>query len=159
MYVLKYPHCSKNWARICRPFRKTRIRFPAWQPRTSPPGHIGCMAKRIPWNWFLTSINVYKYGLWHYLFVHGKYLKSGDITLKLLQVLHIYHIMSQCQNFKNLSSLVFYCSFCYNFWSFKSTSGSKYKPAVAGTSMYRWFPVNWAPHTHICLPDFQATAM
>ncbi len=34
------------WARICKPFKESRNRFPAWL------------------NWFLGSLNRYKYGLW-----------------------------------------------------------------------------------------------
>ncbi len=138
MYVLKYPHWSKKrfepvFVDLLRsPGINSQhsgpVRQPYWLYR---PARLHRLAVPIPRNWFLVSINVYKYGL---------------------------------QNFKNIyRRLFFYCSFCLKYRFFKSTSGSicilYYKPAVAGISMYRWFPVNWAPHTHICLPDFQATAM
>jgi hypothetical protein len=45
-------------ARICKPFKELRNRFPAWRAcRTGPPGYKGQR------NRFLGSINVYKYGL------------------------------------------------------------------------------------------------
>jgi hypothetical protein len=52
-------------ARICRPFKEPRNRFPALRAgndnpicRAGPPGYIGWR------NRFLGAINVYKYGLW-----------------------------------------------------------------------------------------------
>ncbi len=54
--------------RICRPFKETRNRFPAWpvrQPYFSyRPVRLHRLAKSIPRNRFLGSLNVYKYGLW-----------------------------------------------------------------------------------------------
>ncbi len=57
------------WARICRSFKETRYRFSAWRAGTKPylsywPARLHRLAKSIPRNRFLGSINVYKYGLW-----------------------------------------------------------------------------------------------
>jgi hypothetical protein len=56
-------------ARICRSFNETRYRFSAWRAGTKPylsywPVRLHRLAKSIPRNRFLSSINVYKYGLW-----------------------------------------------------------------------------------------------
>ncbi len=56
-------------ARICRSFKKTRYRFSAWRAGTKPylsywPARLHRLAKSIPQNRFLGSINNYKYGLW-----------------------------------------------------------------------------------------------
>jgi hypothetical protein len=56
-------------ARICRSFKETRYRFSAWRVGTKPylsywPARLHRLAKSIPQNRFLCSINVYKYGLW-----------------------------------------------------------------------------------------------
>jgi hypothetical protein len=55
-------------ARICRSFKETRYRFPAWRAGTKPylsywPARLNRLAKSIPRNRFLGSINVYKYEL------------------------------------------------------------------------------------------------
>ncbi len=55
-------------ARICRSFKETRYRFLAWRAGTKPylsywPARLHRLAKSIPRNRFLGSINVYKYGL------------------------------------------------------------------------------------------------
>ncbi len=57
------------WARICRPFKEPRNRFPAWRAGTQLylsywPAGLLRLAKSIPRNRFLGSIIVYKYGLW-----------------------------------------------------------------------------------------------
>ncbi len=58
----------KHRARICRSFKKTRYRFSAWRAGTKPylsywPARLHRLAKSIPQNRFLGSINNYKYGL------------------------------------------------------------------------------------------------
>jgi hypothetical protein len=55
-------------ARICRSFKETRYPFSAWRAGTKPyfsywPARLHWLAKSIPRNRFLGSINVYKYGL------------------------------------------------------------------------------------------------
>ncbi len=45
-YVVHFVFLRDVWARICKPFKESRNRFPAWLNR------------------FLGSLNVYKYGLW-----------------------------------------------------------------------------------------------
>jgi hypothetical protein len=55
-------------ARICRSFKETRYRFSAWRAGTKPflsywTARLHRLAKSIPRNRFLGSINVYKYGL------------------------------------------------------------------------------------------------
>jgi hypothetical protein len=55
-------------ARICRSFKETRYRFSAWRAGTKPylsywPARLHRLAKSIPRNRFLGSINIYKYGL------------------------------------------------------------------------------------------------
>jgi hypothetical protein len=54
-------------ARICRSFMETRYRFSAWRAGTKPylsywPARLHRLAKSIPRNRFLGSINFYKYG-------------------------------------------------------------------------------------------------
>ncbi len=56
-------------ARICRPFKESRNRFPAWRAGTTalfvvPARQAAWLVESIPLNRFLGSINVYKYGLW-----------------------------------------------------------------------------------------------
>jgi hypothetical protein len=56
-------------ARICKPFKEPRNRFSAWRAGTTTLFVVpACqatyrIAESIPWNRFLGSINVYKYGL------------------------------------------------------------------------------------------------
>jgi hypothetical protein len=55
-------------ARICRSCKETRYRFSGWRAGTKPylsywPARLHWLAKSIPRNRFLGSINVYKYGL------------------------------------------------------------------------------------------------
>jgi hypothetical protein len=50
-------------ARICRPFKEPRNRFPAWRTGTYRLARLHRLAESIPRNRFLGSINVYKYGL------------------------------------------------------------------------------------------------
>jgi hypothetical protein len=55
-------------ARICRSCKETRYRFSAWRASTKPylsywPARLHRLAKSIPRNRCLGSINVYKYGL------------------------------------------------------------------------------------------------
>ncbi len=55
-------------ARICRSFKETRYRFSSWRAGTKTylsywPARLHRLAKSIPRNRFLGSINVYKYGL------------------------------------------------------------------------------------------------
>ncbi len=67
------PAVSEVWfdsfrARICRSFKETRYRFSAWRAGTKPylsywPARVHRLAKSIPRNRFLGSINVYKSGL------------------------------------------------------------------------------------------------
>jgi hypothetical protein len=52
-----------------KPFKAPRNRFPAWRAGTTtifvvPPTKLHRLAKSMPWNRFLGSLNVYKYGLW-----------------------------------------------------------------------------------------------
>ncbi len=57
----------KNRARICRPFKEPRNRFPAWRACTTTsrqPARPHRLAESVHRNRFLASINVYKYGLW-----------------------------------------------------------------------------------------------
>jgi hypothetical protein len=56
-------------ARICKPFKEPRNRFPARRAGTTThrPARLHKLAESIPWNRFLGSLNVYIYGLW-YLF-------------------------------------------------------------------------------------------
>ncbi len=69
--------CEFRWwlrARICRSFKENRNRFPAWRAGTKPsfsywPARLHRLAKSIPRNRFLSSINVYKYGLWILKFI------------------------------------------------------------------------------------------
>jgi hypothetical protein len=54
-------------ARICRSFKGTRYRFSSWRAGTKPylsywPARLHRLAKSIPRNRCLGSINVYKYG-------------------------------------------------------------------------------------------------
>jgi hypothetical protein len=52
-----------NWARICKPFKEPRNQSPAWRPGTIT--LLDVLARQvtfIPWNRFLGSLNVYKYG-------------------------------------------------------------------------------------------------
>jgi hypothetical protein len=64
-------YCERRnelWARICRSFKETRYRFSAWRAGTKPylsywPARLHRLAKSIPRNRCLGSINVYKYGL------------------------------------------------------------------------------------------------
>ncbi len=56
-------------ARICRSFKGTRYWFSAWRAGTKPylsywPARLHRLAKSIPRNRCLGSINVYKYGFW-----------------------------------------------------------------------------------------------
>jgi hypothetical protein len=74
-WMLALRLCSSSWnhggssrARICRSFKETRNRFPAWRAGTTtlffvPAVSLHRLAKSIPRNRFLGSINVYKYGL------------------------------------------------------------------------------------------------
>jgi hypothetical protein len=55
-------------ARICKPFKEIRNRFPAWQAGTTtlfdvPAAKLHWLVESIPWNRILGSLNVYKYGL------------------------------------------------------------------------------------------------
>jgi len=65
-----YLNCTVCWARICKPFKEPRNWFPAWRAcATTPfcrtgPRRLHRLAKLIPRNRFLGSLNVYKYGLW-----------------------------------------------------------------------------------------------
>jgi hypothetical protein len=64
--LLTFPPLHR--ARICRSFKETRYRFSAWRAGTKPylsywPARLHRLAKSIPRNRFLGSINVYKYGL------------------------------------------------------------------------------------------------
>ncbi len=66
-------------ARICKPFKEPRIRFPGWVADTTTlfnvPGRQATWAggidslESIPWNRFLDSLNVYKFGLTLFLTV------------------------------------------------------------------------------------------
>jgi hypothetical protein len=57
--------------RICRPFKEPRNRFPALRGgpydnpilRTCPPCRLHRLANTIPWNRFLGSLSIYKFGL------------------------------------------------------------------------------------------------
>jgi hypothetical protein len=69
-YSVPSPHrlFKNSRARICRSFKETRYRFSAWRAGTKPylsywPARQHRLAKSIPRNRFLGSINVYKYGL------------------------------------------------------------------------------------------------
>ncbi len=61
----------RSWARIWKPFKEPRNRFPAcWAGTTTllfdvpgPQDYIGWLAESIPWNRFLGSLNVYKFRL------------------------------------------------------------------------------------------------
>ncbi len=60
--------CPETTARICKPFIESRNRFPAWRASTSPylsyrPARLHRLVRSIPWNQFLGSLDVYKYGL------------------------------------------------------------------------------------------------
>jgi hypothetical protein len=56
-------------ARICKPFKEPRNRFPSWRPGTTTPfdvyraARLHRLEESISWNRFLGSVNVYKYGL------------------------------------------------------------------------------------------------
>ncbi len=59
---------TESRARICRSFKETRYRFSAWRAGTKPyltywPARLHRLAKSIPRNRFLSSINFYKYRL------------------------------------------------------------------------------------------------
>ncbi len=78
LYKRECKHCRgcTTWtgyfkcrARICRSFKETRYRFSAWRAGTKPylsywPASLHRLAKSIPRNRCLGSINVYKFGLW-----------------------------------------------------------------------------------------------
>ncbi len=72
---------SKYRARICKPFKEPRNRFPAWQASTTyRPATPQRLAESIPGNWFiLGSLNVYKFGLssakWSYSLHRGSCTK------------------------------------------------------------------------------------
>ncbi len=62
-------HWLEIRARICRSFKGTRYRFSAWRAGTKPylsywPARLHRLAKSIPRNRCLGSINFYKYGFW-----------------------------------------------------------------------------------------------
>jgi hypothetical protein len=66
----KYFHvvfiCPEAWARICKRLQSSGIDSMESICRicsTGPPGYIG-RRNSIPWNRFLGSLNVYKFGLW-----------------------------------------------------------------------------------------------
>ncbi len=52
------------WARICKPFKEPRNRFPAWRAGTTQPyltyqhAKLHRLAESISWNWFLGSLNI-----------------------------------------------------------------------------------------------------
>ncbi len=57
------------WARICRPFKGPRNRFPPWRAGTTTlivvlAGKLHRLVESISRNRFLGSLNFYKYGLW-----------------------------------------------------------------------------------------------
>ncbi len=58
------------WARICKPFKEPRNRFPAWRVGTTALfvvpvcARLHRLVESTPWIRFLGSLNVYKYGLW-----------------------------------------------------------------------------------------------
>ncbi len=59
---------SKIRARICKPFKEPRNRFPAWRSGTTNrlsyrAARQHRLAKSIPWNRFLASLKVYEFGL------------------------------------------------------------------------------------------------
>ncbi len=57
-------------ALICKPFKEPRNRFSAWRAGTRQtylmyrPARLHRLAQSIPWNRFLGTLNVEKYGLW-----------------------------------------------------------------------------------------------
>jgi hypothetical protein len=60
--------CPVHRARICKPFKEPRHRFPAWRAGTTtlyvvPARHVHRQVESIPRIRFLVSLNVYKYGL------------------------------------------------------------------------------------------------
>ncbi len=69
-YGVRMEYCvSGNRARICRPFKESKNRFSARRACTTtlfvvPARRLHGLAKSIPRNRFLVSINIYKYGLW-----------------------------------------------------------------------------------------------
>ncbi len=64
-------YCWMFWGCICKPYKKSRNRFPAWRagsPVRQPylsyrPVRLHRLAESIPRNWFLVTLNVYRYGL------------------------------------------------------------------------------------------------
>ncbi len=60
---------GNTWARICESFKEPRNRLQPGGPVRQPiltyrPARLHRLAEPIPWNRFLGSLNVYKYGLW-----------------------------------------------------------------------------------------------
>ncbi len=59
------PPAYVAWARICKPNKESRNRFPVRQPYLSyRTAMLHMLAESTPRNRFLGSINVYKYGPW-----------------------------------------------------------------------------------------------
>ncbi len=78
-------HLFEIRARICRSFKETRYRFSAWRAGTKPylsywPARLHRLAKSIPRNRCLGSINVYKYGLWLTHFCPSMELTGGSVA-------------------------------------------------------------------------------
>ncbi len=58
------PQHTTLWARICKPFKEPRNRFPAWRAGTTTLFNVLPATRLGKWrNRFLGSLNVYKYGL------------------------------------------------------------------------------------------------
>ncbi len=60
--------CLQYRARICKPFKEHRNRFPAWRTGMTTlfddrPSRLHKPEESIPWNRVLGSLNVYKFGL------------------------------------------------------------------------------------------------
>jgi hypothetical protein len=66
MFIV-HPYFSYARARICKPFKEPRNRFPAWRADTTTLfdvlAHQDRLAESIPWNRFRGSLNVYKFGI------------------------------------------------------------------------------------------------
>ncbi len=76
-----------NRARICRPFKDTRNRFPAWQPYLSyRPARLHWLPESNPRTRFLGSINVYKYVLWSVTHLKDPNLANHGLRVDLTHV-------------------------------------------------------------------------
>jgi hypothetical protein len=115
LYVLKKKLVTENLfniggsnpkvgARICKPFKEPRNRFPAWRDGTTTLFDIPIPARQatysrptdsITWNQFLGSVNVYNLGLYIRLQLSRYFVNKTYMKLALLHFSSHFHTYYQ----------------------------------------------------------------